>query len=130
MWMKFILPAALTFFAVSQANALELTQSLALNTDVTFEHKIDADTTQVDFAPELSWTPMSGLELLAGTSLDVYDRADGFTLADEFDTLPTVTLGAEYQVPAVDNMELAIGTAYNFDTKERDDVTITATFNF
>jgi hypothetical protein len=117
--------------AATSATAMDLpVAGLSLNTDVVLEHKVDASTTQLDLAPELEYTPgaVAGLALTAGMNIDLWDNTNGTTLDDEFDVMPTIDFGATYQ--AMDNLELELGTAYNFETKERTEITLTSTFAF
>lgn len=121
-----------TVFAVAMtattAQAVELTPNLALNTEVVAEHKVDAETTTLVATPELAYTPAAGLELTAGIELNVWDNTNSFTLDNEFDVKPEILLGATYQLR--DNLELEAATSYNFETEERGEITLTATFNF
>lgn len=116
----------------TSATAMDLpVPGLALNTDVVATHKVDADTTTLTAAPELAYTPEgTTLELTAGTTFNLWNRADGVTLSDEFDTLPTIDFGATYVVPTMDNVELGLGTSYDFEAESRGEVTMTATFSF
>lgn len=123
---------AAAIFAATSATAMDLPiTGLALNTEVVGEYKVDAETTTLTATPELAYTPeaINGLELTAGMELAVYDNAGGFTLMDEFDVAPTVAFGAVFVLPQT-NIELELGTAWNFDTKEREEITFTTTFNF
>lgn len=124
--------AMVAAMAATSASAMDLPYGFALNTDVVAEHKVDAETTTLTIAPELAFAPapVAGLELTAGMTLNAWDNAGGITLADEFDALPTVDFGATYTPAAVSNIELFIGTAYDFDAKERDDISVKATFSF
>ena len=103
------------------------TTGLTLNTEAEAQYKIDAETTTIKLTPELGYA-FYGVDLTAATTLNVYDNAGGFTLDDEFDHLPTLKFGASYM--ANDDLELELGTSYNFETETRDEVTLTATFAF
>ena len=129
--MRTFVLAMVAAMAATSATAMDLPiNGLSLNTDVVLEHKLDASTTQLDLAPELEFAPsaVAGLALTAGMNIDVWDNTNQFTLDTEFDVMPTIDFGATYQ--AMDNLELELGTAYNFETKERTEITLTTTFAF
>ena len=117
---------AMTASAAMAETALGTT-GLTLNTEAEAQYKVDAETTTVKLTPELGYA-FYGVDLTAATTLNLYDNAGGFTLDDEFDHLPTLDFGASYM--ATDALELELGTAYNFETRSRDEVTLTATFAF
>jgi hypothetical protein len=133
--MKNILIAAIVAlgFTASAASALDLPiPGLELNTEVVAEYKVDAETATLTSTPELAYSPtfVNGLTATAGIEIDIWSKADGFTLTDQFEVLPEVLLGVTYVPGAFDNLELEVGTAYDFEASERDEITITATFNF
>jgi hypothetical protein len=133
--MKNILIAAIAAlgFTASAASALDLPiPGLELNTEVVAEYKVDAETATLTSTPELAYSPtfVNGLTATAGIEIDIWSKADGFTLTDQFEVLPEVFLGVTYVPEALDNLELEVGTAYDFEASERDEITITATFNF
>ena len=126
--MKFTVAAIALLASASAAAALDLpVAGLSLNTDAVLEHKVDAATTQLDLNPELEYM-RGAATLTAGMSLNVWDDIGGVTLADEFDTLPTITFGATYLL--MPNLELEAATAYDFEAKAREEITLTATFSF
>lgn len=121
-----------TTFATSAA-ALDLpVAGLALNTDAKVEYKMDAESTAVTLAPELSYMPwfVDGVEVTGGTTLNVWDNTDKFTLGDEFDHMPTLDMGVTYAPAMMENMEFGVGTSYDLEEKERGEVTMSATFSF
>jgi hypothetical protein len=120
--------AMVAAMATAPAMAADLgTTGLTLNTEAEAQYKVDAETTTVKLTPELGYAFM-GVDLTAATTLNVYDNAGGFTLDDEFNHMPTIDLGASYM--ATDALELELGTAYNLETKDRAEITLTATFAF
>ena len=126
--MRTIVLAIVAAMATAPAIAADLgTTGLTLNTEAEAQYKVDAETTTIKLTPELGYAYM-GLDLTAATTLNVYDNAGGFTLGDEFDHMPTIDFGASYM--ASDALELELGTAYNLETKERSEITLTATFSF
>jgi len=131
--MRTFVIAMVAAMAATSATAMDLSvPGLALNTDVVAEYKLDAETTTVTINPELALEPVTapGLELTAGMTLSAYDNAGGVTLFDEFDVLPSVDFGATYTLPTWSNVELSAGTSYDFDAKERGEVSLKATFSF
>ena len=119
--------------AATSATAMDLpVPGLALNTDVVASHKVDAEASALTIAPELEFAPAAaaGLSLTAGTVLNAWDNTNGFTLTDEFDTMPTLDFGATYVLPTMSNVELELGTSYDLEAKERSEITLTATFGF
>ena len=124
--------AMVAAMAATSATAMDLpVPGLALNTDAVVEHKFDAEATTLTLTPELEYVPNDGpLSLTAATTLSVWDNTNSFTLDDEFDVLPTIDFGATYAVPTMDNLELELGTSYNFETEARGEITATATFSF
>jgi len=125
--------AMVAAMAATSATAMDLpVPGLALNTDVVAEHKFDAEATTLTITPELEWQPMvdGPLSLTADTTLSVWDNDGGFTLGDEFDTLPTLKFGATYVPAMMDNVELELGTSYDLEAEERGEITATATFSF
>ena len=126
--MRTIVLAMVAAMATAPAMAADLgSTGLTLNTEAEAQYKVDAETTTIKLTPELGYAFL-GLDLTAATTLNVYDNAGGFTLDDEFDHLPTIDLGASYM--ATDALELELGTAYNLETKERSEVTLTETVTF
>ena len=126
--MRTIVLATVAAMATAPVMAADLgTTGLTLNTEAEAQYKVDAETTTIKLTPELGYAFM-GVDLTAATTLNVYDNAGGFTLDDEFDHLPTLKVGASYM--ANDDLELELGTSYNFETETRDEITLTATFAF
>ena len=126
--MRTIVLATVAAMATAPVMAADLgTTGLTLNTEAEAQYKVDAETTTIKLTPELGYAFM-GVDLTAATTLNVYDNAGGFTLDDEFDHLPTLKFGASYM--ANDDLELELGTSYNFETETRDEITLTATFAF
>ena len=131
--MRTFVLAMVAAMAATSATAMDLPiNGLSLNTDVVLEHKLDAEATQLDLAPELEFAPgaVAGLALTAGMNIDVWDNTNQLTLDTEFDVMPTIDFGATYVPAGMDNLELELGTAYNFETKERTEITLTTTFAF
>ena len=126
--MRTFVLAMVAAMATAPAMAADLgTTGLTLNTEAEAQYKVDAETTTIKLTPELGYAYM-GVDLTAATTFNVYYNAGGFTLGDEFDHMPTIDFGASYM--ATDALELELGTAYNLESKERSEVTLTATFAF
>jgi hypothetical protein len=133
--MKNILIAAIAAlgFTATTAAAFELPiPGLELNNEVVAEYKVDAETATLTATPELAYSPsfVGGLTATAGIEIDVWSKADGFTLTDTFDVKPEILLGVTYAPGAIDFVELELGTSYDFEAADRSEITMTATFNF
>jgi len=128
--MRTIVLALAAAMAATTAQAVDLTPTLALNTEVVAEHKVDAETTTLTATPELAFTPTTGLEMTAGIELNIWDNTNKMTLDNEFDVKPEILLGATFVPAAMDNLELEAATSYNFETEDRGEATLTATFSF
>lgn len=123
----------LALTSATAASAMDLPiPGLALNTEVVAEYKVDAETATLTATPELAYSPsfVGGLTATAGIEVDVWSKADGFTLTDQFDVKPEILLGVTYVPAALDSLELEVGTSYDFEAAERSEITMTATFNF
>lgn len=128
--MRTFVLATVAALAATSASAMDLGNGLALNTEVVAEHKVDAETTTLVATPELAYTPIAGLEMTAGIELNIWDNTDKFTLDNEFDVKPEILLGATFVPAGMDYTELELATSYNFETQDRGEITLTATFNF
>ena len=129
--MRTFVLAMVAAMAATSATAMDLpVPGLALNTDVVAQHKVDAEATTLTITPELEWQPVvdGPLSLTADTTLNAWDNTAKFTLDDEFDHMPTINFGASYM--AMENVELELGTSYDFEAEARGEITATATFSF
>ena len=126
--MRTIVLATVAAMAATSVSAMDLpVAGLALNTEVVATYKVDAETTTLVATPELEYS--YGLaSFTAGMELNVWDNANNFTLDNEFDVKPEILLGATYQLR--DDLGLEAATSYNFETEQRSEVILTATFNF
>ena len=123
----------LALTSATAASAMDLPiAGLALNTEVVAEYKVDAETATLTATPELAYSPalVEGLTATAGIKIDVWSKADGFTLTNTFDVKPEILLGVTYVPAALDSLELELGTSYDFEAAARSEITMTATFNF
>lgn len=131
--MKYTVAALAILTSATTASAMDLPiPGLALNTEVVAEYKVDAETATLTATPELAYSPafVDGLTATAGIELDVWSKADGFTLTDQFDVKPEILLGVTYVPAAFDKLEVELGTSYDFEAAERGEITLTTTFNF
>lgn len=129
--MRTLVLATVAAMAATTATAMDLPiNGLSLNTEVVAEHTVDAEASTVVATPEFVFAPsaISNLEMTAGMELNIWDNTNDFTLMDEFDVKPEILLGATYMLR--DDLELEAATSYNFEDKERGEITLTATFNF
>ena len=128
--MRTIVLAMVAAMAATSASAMDTgIPGLALNTEVVAEHKVDAETTTLVATPELAYS-MGAATFTAGIELNVWDNTNSFTLDNEFDAKPEILFGATFVPPTMTNLELEAATSYNFETEERGEITLTATFNF
>jgi hypothetical protein len=126
--MRTIVLATAVAMAGTSAMAMDTgIPGLALNTEVVATYKVDAETSALVATPELEYSYGSAA-FTAGMELSVWDNANNFTLDNEFDVKPEILLGATFLVR--DDLELEAATSYNFETEQRSEITLTATFNF
>ena len=128
--MNFTKLAALVAFMVGSsqiAYAIDLTSNISLDTEVELEHKLDAEATTITLEPEFSYT-LGLADFTVGTTLEVWDNTNRFTLGDQFDHIPTMDFGVSY--PLQENLEIEAGTSYNFEDEERGEITLKASFSF
>jgi|TARA_B100000424_G_scaffold201451_1_gene158572 hypothetical protein len=125
--MRTIVIATVAAMVTTSASAMDLGYGLTLNTDVVAEHKFDAEATTMIINPELGYITGKA-EWTLGTTLNIWDNSNSFTLDNEFDHAPTIDIGVSY--PMLGNLELEAGTTYDFETKERGELSAKATFSF
>lgn len=126
--MRTIVLAMVAAMAATSASAMDTgIPGLALNTEVVATHKVDAETTTLVATPELAYS-MGAATFTGGIELNIWDNTNNFTLDNEFDVKPEILLGATFLVR--EDLELEAATSYNFETEERSEITLTATFNF
>ena len=126
--MRTFVLALVAAMAATSAMAMDTGISgLALNTEVVAEYKVDAETSTLVATPELEYS-YGAAAFTAGMELNIWDNANKFTLDNEFDVKPEILLGATYALR--DDLELEAATSYDFEAKERSEITLTATFNF
>ena len=127
--MRTIVLATVAAMAATSALAADITPNLALNTDVVTTHAWDADTTVVTLNPELAYTGLGyDTTFTLGTKLNVWDNTSNITIDDELDHLPVFDFGIS--MAPLDDLELELSTAYDFETDTRHDIKLTATFSF
>ena len=73
MKIKNLLIAGVVLLTANAAQAVDITERLALNTEVKAAYKIDAEATKVTINPEFVWTPGINMELTAGTTITGWD---------------------------------------------------------
>ena len=130
--MNFLKLATLVAFTTGFAhtvNGAELAPNLNVNTDVKATYLVDAETTVAIVNPELSYTGVGGVELTAGTTLNLWENVGTTSnIADELDHLPVLEFGATYAVNS--NFGLETGFNYDLEAKSRGDIKLVATFSF
>ena len=137
--MKLAFAFAAAMAVTTPAFAMDLPiPGLALDTEVKFNHAVDAEATTLTINPELAWQPMvdGRATLTVGTTLTAFDSTSGSTFGDNiimFDNFdegsrPNLELGATFAVQ--ENVELFAETEWDLNTNERTEINIGATFNF
>lgn len=126
--MRMLTTAFVVAMATTPAMAMDLPMAgLSLNTDVEAQHKFDAEATNITVTPELEYET-GKMNFTAGTTLNIWDNTNNFTLDDEFDTLPTIDFEATYALG--DNIDFEVGTSYDLEKEERGEITAGITFSF
>ena len=107
----------------------ELAPNLSLNTDVKTTYMVDAETTVAIVNPELSYTGVSGMELTAGTTLNLWENVGTTSdITDEWNHLPVLAFGATYSMQ--ENLDLEALVNYDLEAETRSDISLVATFSF
>ena len=123
------LALATTFFA-SSVMAADIANNLKLDTDIVTTHLWDKETTAMTIDPELIYD--TGLayntKITLGTKLNLWDNTNKIMIDDELDHLPVFDFGIS--AFPLDDLELELSTAYDFETDTRSDIKLTATFSF
>ena len=117
------------FFVGSAFAETSLGSGISLENEIVAKHLVDADETTMDFTPEVTWATGS-VDLWVNTKIGIYDSSatDTVVLADWFDQLPTMNLGADYDIN--DATELYAKTSWDLDAGERGEVEIGMSFSF
>jgi len=104
---------------------------LSFGGEVASQYKVDAEQFTVVLTPEATYT-MGETAFTASTDLSVWDSVadDNFTLMNSLDegSYPALTLEVTHQLQG--NMELSLETAWDFNDKAREELTVGATFKF
>jgi hypothetical protein len=103
----------------------------SLGGEVASEYKVDAEQFTVVLTPEATYT-MGDTALIASTDLSVWDSVadDNFTLMNSLDEGSYPKLGLEVTHQLQGNMELSLGTTWDFNEEAREEITVGATFKF
>ena len=121
--MKLAIATAAAVLAATSASAIELgIAGLTATTTATAEYNVDAENTTLTLEPEVGYA-FAGIDFTAGSEIAIYN--DEFVLGD---TMPTLDFKAARQV--WDNLELYGEIGYDFETEERTDLTVGASFKF
>jgi hypothetical protein len=104
---------------------------LSFGGEVVSQYKVDAEQFTVVLTPEATYT-MGDTAFTASTDLSVWDSvaADNFTLMNSLDdgSYPALELEVTRQLQG--NMELSLGTTWDFNDQAREELTVGATFKF
>tara|TARA_A100001388_G_C28654307_1_gene443538 strand:+ start:145 stop:540 length:396 start_codon:yes stop_codon:yes gene_type:complete len=129
---KNLLIAGVVLLTANIANAMDISETLALNTEVKAAHKIDAESTKVTINPELVWTPGMHWSMTAGTTITGWDSTldDRFILFDSVEdgSRPDLELGAYYTVNG--GVELYGETKWDMNAGERKEIEVGVTYSF
>ena len=133
MKIKNLLIAGVVLLTANAAQAVDITERLALNTEVKAAYKIDAEATKVTINPEFVWTPGINMELTAGTTITGWDSSltdDRFILFDavEDGSRPDIELGANYAWGS--GVELYGETKWDMNAGERKEIELGVTYSF
>ena len=133
MKIKNLLIAGVVLLTANAAQAVDITERLALNTEVKAAYKIDAEATKVTINPEFVWTPGINMKLTAGTTITGWDSSltdDRFILFDavEDGSRPDIELGANYSMGS--GMELYGETKWDMNAGERKEIEVGVTYSF
>ena len=116
--------------AVASTSALA-ENGLSFGGEVASQYKVDAEQFTVVLTPEATYT-MGDTAFTASTDLSVWDSVaeDNFTLMNSLDdgSYPALKLEVTHQLQG--NMELSVGTAWDFNDEAREELTVGATFKF
>jgi len=116
--------AAIAAFATS-AHAVDLGHGFSFNGKLETAYAIDAEKTTSVATPSITYA-WSNITVKAGSDFKLWDN--DWVGHDAFDTLPTVDV--EAVIAARDNLELKAVTAYDLDTHNRAEITLTAKLSF
>ncbi len=132
MKIKTLLIAGVVLLTANIANAMDLSERLALNTEVKMAHKVDAESTKVTINPEFVWTPGINMKMTAGTTITGWDSTldKRFILFDavEDDSRPDLELGGYYTVYS--GVELYGETKWDMNAGERKEIELGLTYQF
>ena len=127
--MRTLVLAVVAAMATTAASAADIANNLKLDTDIVTTHLWDKETTAMTINPELIYD--TGLayntKITLGTKLNLWDNTNKIMIDDELDHLPVFDFGIS--MTPLDDLELELSTAYDFETETRHDNKLTATFS-
>lgn len=95
------------------------------------EYKVDAESLTMMLEPEVKYT-MGATALSASTDITVWNSLadESFVMFDALEdgTHPDLDLEITHQLQ--DNLELSLGTAWDFNKSEREEITFGVSFSF
>ena len=122
----FIAAAAVAAITTS-AQAEGLLSPLSFGGEVESQYNVDTEVFDVTLTPEVAYG-MGAAEFTLSTDLTVYNSGTEFNVTDHIDTLPTLELGATYQVR--ENLEAYGEMDYDLDAEARGDLKVGLVFAF
>jgi len=127
--LKLAAVVALTAGFAQTVHSAELGNNISLDTEVKSTYMVDAGTNVATINPELSYTGFGNLELEVGTTLNLWENVGTASdITDEFDHLPVLEFGANYNLS--DSIDLEMGWNYDLEAESRSDISISASFSF
>ena len=119
-----------------------LTAALWLNTSVLVEdglswggeidtkYLVDAETLTMTLEPDVTYT-WGASALTVGADIPVWDSdGDGWVLLNSLDSGSQPDLDFEVTHQLRDNLELSVGTAWDLNRQEREEITVGVSFSF
>lgn len=105
---------------------------LSFGGELDTKYTVDAEALTMTLSPEAKYT-MGATAFTASTDISVWNSkaaGDNFVMFDALDdgTHPDLELEITHQLQ--DNMELSLGTAWDFNRDEREEITVGVSFSF
>jgi len=122
--MKYVIAAAAVLAAATSASAADLGLGLTAGGEAVAEYNVDAENMLVTLEPTIGYTiaPVD-VDLTASSLINIYN--DEFVFGDV-----KPVLDFEARKDLMTGVEIYTGVGYNFETKERTDLTVGVSFNF
>jgi len=95
------------------------------------EYKVDAETLTMTLEPDVTYT-MGSSAFTVGMDIPVWNSVstDSFVLMDALDAGKQPDIDMEVTHQLRDNLELSLGTAWDLNRQEREEITLGVSFSF